>query len=89
MDARQKDLEALSYLLETIRTTDLAEKGEDLRELLPDIHAVIDAPGETPFLHHRNLLDKLETVLEKAEVDHPKITGAISAVISALNSVGI
>ena len=92
MDARQKYRESLSYLHETILSSDLKEDGKTgtaLRNLLPDIHAVLDEPGETPFLHHRNLLEKLEDLLGKLEVDHPKITGAISAAITSLNSVGI
>lgn len=68
---------------------DKPQSKEVLGEIQTHVLAVLDHPGEVPFIYHFNLLNSLQKNVAHFEADHPSLTSAISNVINTLSNMGI
>jgi len=64
------------------------EKGRDLlRGIDVEIRALLDRSGESA--QETSLAKSLQAALDHFEITHPKLTMAISEILTALNNAGI
>lgn len=83
--------ESLSKLNAELKS--LAPKSPRTREIANELQnhvmAILDHPGEAPFVHHHNLLNSLKENASHFEADHPSLTSAIRNVVHTLSNMGI
>lgn len=70
-------------------TTSESEAEVALQGLNDSVMKIIEHPGDVPFIHHYDLMNKLKDSATEFEVDHPELTSAISHVIHTLSNIGI
>ena len=73
----------------TSAETDHKQAREAIVGLRTNVMAILEQPGEVPFVHHHNLLNDLKKHLTLFETRHPTLTGAVNNVINALSNMGI
>jgi hypothetical protein len=71
--------------LQRIESVD--EKGRDLlRDLDADIRALLERSGEA---ESDSIMKSLQSAMDHFEITHPKLTMALSEMMTALNNAGI
>lgn len=81
-----KDIEELHNSLEKAGL--IEEHSEILESFDHDVKDILESPGDFSFDHYPVFADKLQTIAEKFEISHPKISDAIKGIINTLNSIG-
>lgn len=83
--------QSLRELHTELKKTEFGDKGkqEFSGHLISDVQAIMEHPGETPFLHHYNLMNRLKEAALHFESSHPDLTAAVVRVTDALNKMGI
>ena len=77
--------EGLHEELQRIESVD--DKGRDLlRGLDADIHALLERSGESDSA---SVLESLQSTMDHFEITHPKLTMALSEMMTALSNAGI
>lgn len=79
-------LEGLRDELQRIESVD--EKGRDLlRGLDADIHDLLERSGEADT--DDSMLERFQSAMDHFEITHPKLTIALSEMMTALSNAGI
>jgi len=83
--------ESLQKLQAELKNTTVVQKNsqEIISTLSGNVLAILDHPGEVPFIHHYNLLSTLKDSVAHFEADHPSLTSSIRNVIHTLSNMGI
>jgi len=81
-------LEGLHDELQHVERVD--EKGRALlRDLNTDIRSLLERSGEEGLQVDESILERFQSTVEHFEITHPKLTMALSEMITALSNAGI
>jgi hypothetical protein len=83
--------ESLKELQTELKKTKFIDKvKKDFSDsLLDHVQTVLEHPGEVPFLHHYNLMNRLKEAMLHFESTHPNLTELVVRVTDSLNRMGI
>ena len=81
----QEQLDQLSEQLEKNQTLSLEER-EDMRALMEQIKARMDLENATA---DPSVADSVNLAVERFEVDHPGVAGALRNIVQTLGNIGI
>lgn len=65
------------------------ESKELLKNLLDDIHRLIDKEGEESSNESKNIIERLRESAEEFEISHPELAASINTVINGLSNFGL
>ena len=83
-----KLLEQIHHELQKVRSVD--EKDEQiLRDLSDDIQGLLGQPLHEPVQAADSTLERIEQVINQAEVEHPVLTSTLSQLLEVLSNAGI
>lgn len=82
----RQSLDALHTELNQVTTIDAAIKGR-MEHLIEDIERQLEEPDSLE--HGRNAQQKLPTLIEQFEADHPKLTERLNGLMVTLSGMGV
>ncbi len=78
--------QALSELKEEIEQVVNPATRENLESLVEDVEVHLD---DTPETREQSILGSLTSLIEQAEVEHPKVTSILNQMMVSLSNMGI
>ena len=60
-----------------------------LKNLLDDIHRIIDNDSDKTEAESKNLIERLKEAAEEFELSHPEVASSINTVINGLSNFGL
>ena len=84
----QQSLKNLNTTIEQVGDS-LPKYKENINEIQNHVLAIIEHPGEVPFIQHHNLLNSLKKNIEIFGAEHPSLTASVKNVINTLSNMGI